>query len=47
MKTHKEITLEAITALENIEKELLAGEISEYIADIRRAAIIVILSKAN
>lgn len=47
MKTRKEIEQEALIALENIENLRAAGEISEYIADIRRAAIVMVLSKAN
>lgn len=45
MKTRKEIIDEAVKALENIENMLAAGEITEYVANIRRAAIMLALSK--
>lgn len=47
MKTRKELAQEAITALENIDALLAAGEIDEYTANIRRAAITLVLSQAS
>lgn len=45
MKTRKEIEQEALIALENIENLRAAGEISEEVAEMRRLAILLILSK--
>jgi hypothetical protein len=44
MKTRKELTQDAITALENIQNMLAAGEIDEYTAETRRLAIMLIMS---
>lgn len=45
MKTRREIEQEALIALENIENMLAAGEITKDIAEMRRLAILLILSK--
>jgi hypothetical protein len=45
MKTRREIEQEALIALENIENLLAAGEITKEIAEMRRLAIVMLLSK--